>query len=64
MVLKNVFTLAVVTAALSLQSAFAQTETASTSSDWLNWRGPDQNGSSTQTGLPQALSPKALHWNM
>ena len=68
MVTKYVFTLALATVALSLQSslpsAFAQTETVSTSSDWLNWRGPAQNGSSTQTGLPQALSSKELQWKV
>jgi len=58
------------TVALSLPSALAQsgsaaqTEPVSTSSDWLNWRGPSQNGSSTQTNLPRALSPKELQWKV
>ena len=56
------FSLASAIVLLSLQPAFAQTEAVSTSSDWLNWRGPSQNGSSVQTGLPQALSPKELQW--
>ena len=30
--------------------------------DWLNWRGPAQNGSSTQSGLPHALGAKQLLW--
>ena len=74
MVLK--LSLALFTVAISLQSAFAQSgsvaetepvvqaEPVSTSSDWLNWRGPSQNGSSTQTSLPRALSPKELQWKV
>ena len=68
MVLKISLTLVAVL--ISLQSAFAQsgsvaqTDPASTSSDWLNWRGPSQNGSSSQTGLPSALSPKELQWKV
>ena len=68
--------LALFTVAISLQPAFAQsgsvaeaetrtqTEPTLTSSDWLNWRGPSQNGSSTQTDLPRALSPKELQWKV
>ena len=40
----------------------AETKSDSTAKDWMNWRGPAQNGSSTQTGLPQALGPKQLLW--
>ena len=40
--------------------SIAETKTAT--KDWMNWRGPNQNGSSTQTGLPQALGPKQLMW--
>ena len=62
----------------SFQIARAQTETATPpepvtktetvakaetkAKDWMNWRGPAQNGSSTQTGLPQALGSEELLW--
>ncbi len=39
-------------------------QTVSASSDWLNWRGPSQNGSSQQTNLPRALSPETLQWKI
>lgn len=31
--------------------------------DWPQWRGPNQNGSSPATGLPEALSPETLAWS-
>ena len=43
----------------------AQTETAieakagSATKDWMNWRGPAQNGSSTQTGTAARVERKA-----
>jgi outer membrane protein assembly factor BamB len=32
--------------------------------DWPQWRGPHQNGSSQETGLPDALSPQTLAWSV
>ena len=29
---------------------------------WLNWRGPQQNGTSLETGLPDSLDPKHPLW--
>src|SRR5262245_13120752 len=29
---------------------------------WLDWRGPDQNGTSAETGLPDTIDPKAPLW--
>lgn len=29
---------------------------------WLNWRGPQQNGTSTETGLPATVDPKKPLW--
>lgn len=29
---------------------------------WLNWRGPDQNGTSPETGLPDKVDAKAALW--
>ena len=29
---------------------------------WLSWRGPDQNGTSRETGLPDTVDPKAPLW--
>jgi outer membrane protein assembly factor BamB len=29
---------------------------------WLNWRGPDQNGSSRETGLPDKIAAKDALW--
>ena len=29
---------------------------------WLNWRGPQQNGSSTEKNLPEKIDPKAPLW--
>lgn len=35
-------------------------------SGWLNWRGPNQNGTSGEVGLPEALEPidKATDWSI
>ena len=53
------------TIVLGLQLAIPQTTFSQTvSTNWLNWRGPSQNGSSTQTNLPRALSPKELQWKI
>src|SRR5436305_1234789 len=30
---------------------------------WLNWRGPDQNGTSRETGLPEKVDAKAPLWS-
>jgi len=30
---------------------------------WLNWRGPDQNGTSRETGLPDKVDAKAPLWS-
>ena len=70
--------LAVAIGLSSFQTALAQTETATQpepvtkagavaqaktiAKDWMNWRGPAQNGSSAQTGLPRALSANQLLW--
>jgi hypothetical protein len=29
---------------------------------WLDWRGPDQNGTSRETGLPDKIDPKQPLW--
>ena len=29
---------------------------------WLNWRGPDQNGTTRETGLPDKVDAKAPLW--
>ena len=29
---------------------------------WLNWRGPDQNGTSRETGLPDKVDAKRALW--
>ncbi len=29
---------------------------------WLNWRGPDQNGTSRETGLPAKIDAKQALW--
>ena len=29
---------------------------------WLSWRGPNQNGSSAEKGLPATVNPKAALW--
>ncbi len=29
---------------------------------WLNWRGPQQNGTSLETGLPDTIDPKHPLW--
>ena len=39
-------------------------ETKTAAKDWMNWRGPAQNGSSTQTGLPHALGENQLLWKI
>ena len=44
------------------KEAVVETATSSDTKDWSNWRGPSQNGSSTQTGLPQALGADQLLW--
>lgn len=31
---------------------------------WLSWRGPAQNGTSTETGLPDTVDPKAPLWKV
>jgi outer membrane protein assembly factor BamB len=36
--------------------------TAAPVSGWLNWRGPDQNGMSRETGLPNKIDPKNPLW--
>jgi outer membrane protein assembly factor BamB len=43
--------------ALSSLSAFAET------TGWLTWRGPDQNGTSRETGLPEKVDAKAPLWS-
>ncbi|HEV7404128.1 MAG TPA: PQQ-binding-like beta-propeller repeat protein [Chthoniobacteraceae bacterium] len=30
---------------------------------WLNWRGPDQNGTSRETGLPEKVDAKSALWS-
>ena len=40
----------------------ASAQTAATDSDWLNWRGPSQNGFTKQTGFPTSLDSKTLKW--
>ena len=42
----------------------AETTAVSTNKDWMNWRGPAQNGSSTQMGLPHALGEEQLQWKI
>ena len=42
----------------------AQMKASSASKDWMNWRGPAQNGSSSQTGLPHALGKEQLQWKI
>lgn len=31
---------------------------------WLNWRGPDQNGTSRETGLPEKVDAKSPLWSV
>src|SRR5262252_7314028 len=31
-------------------------------SGWLNWRGPNQNGTSAEKGLPDKVDPKKPLW--
>src|SRR5688572_11329987 len=34
------------------------------SADWLSWRGPSQNGSSSDTGLPERVDPDRPLWSL
>src|SRR5262245_20675814 len=34
------------------------------SADWLSWRGPAQNGSSSDTGLPERVDPDRPLWSV
>ncbi len=36
--------------------------TAGTAAGWLSWRGPDQNGTSREKGLPEKIDAKAALW--
>src|ERR1700756_2212347 len=40
----------------------APTAQAGPAHGWLNWRGPQQNGTSLETGLPDSLDPKHPLW--
>jgi outer membrane protein assembly factor BamB len=33
-------------------------------SGWLNWRGPEQNGASRETGLPDKIDPQQALWTV
>lgn len=41
---------------------FAPWARADSTSGWLSWRGPDQNGTSRETGLPDKLGAENLLW--
>src|SRR5258706_1318764 len=50
--------------ALALASGFfvPLTNTAAPVRGWLNWRGPQQNGTSLEKNLPDKLDPKKPLW--
>src|SRR5579883_359797 len=49
--------------ALSLTAGvFLPTAHAEPAHGWLNWRGPQQNGTSLETGLPDSVDPEHPLW--
>ncbi|MDA0810094.1 MAG: PQQ-like beta-propeller repeat protein [Planctomycetota bacterium] len=50
--------------ALACLACFALTsfDTASADSNWPRWRGPNQDGHSTETGFPRKWSPSDVKW--
>ncbi|HTG44376.1 MAG TPA: PQQ-binding-like beta-propeller repeat protein [Verrucomicrobiae bacterium] len=49
-------------AALLFSAAFAGNLPAAPAHGWLNWRGPEQNGVSRETGLPDQIDSKKPLW--
>ena len=54
--MKVIFALATLTSLLAAFPLHAAVQ------GWLNWRGPKQNGTSTETGLPDTIDPKQPLW--
>ncbi len=54
--MKVIFALATLTSLLAAFPIHAAVQ------GWLNWRGPKQNGTSTETGLPDTIDPKQPLW--
>src|SRR4051812_29248576 len=48
--------------ALALWSAAAPGQASADVRGWLNWRGPQQNGTSTEKNLPDKIDPKKPLW--
>ncbi len=61
MVMKNVF-IRRATLGLTLGVTLISGLRAEPVSGWLSWRGPDQNGMSRETGLPDKVDPKHPLW--
>ena len=53
---------ALLAAPLHAQGADRQGAPPPAATGWLNWRGPAQNGASTETGLPDSLEGDNLLW--
>ena len=53
----------VVPGVLGLCGALALAAPAAPVHGWLNWRGPQQNGTSLETGLPDKLDPQHPLWS-
>lgn len=47
-----------------LTSFFLLSTTSGAVDGWLNWRGPDQNGTSKETGLPDKIQEKEALWSV
>src|ERR1043165_5590777 len=41
---------------------FASTPAPAAVHGWLNWRGPDQNGTTRETGLPEKVDARSPLW--
>lgn len=61
MVMKNVFFRRALVE-LTLGAMLISGAQAEPVSGWLNWRGPDQNGASRETGLPDKVDPQHPLW--
>ncbi len=61
MLFTRAFSVLCTSSVLFLATSF-QSLAAEPVSGWLNWRGPDQNGSSRETGLPDKIDPAQPLW--
>lgn len=61
--MKNLFAVSAASC-LALSAALVPLASAAPVTGWLSWRGPDQNGMSRETGLPDKVDPQNPLWRV